>query len=461
MNATPDRPSFWLATTQAAPTRPALAADITADVCIVGGGLTGLWTAYELCHAQPGLQVVVLEARYAGFGASGRNGGWMMGELAGSRPTWAAEHGREAVIAQDRLMRGTVAEVGDVIAREQIDCDWIHGGTIRAVQTELELERARAHVEELRRWGWSEADLAVMPAGEVRDRIAVESAIGGSFTPHCARIHPAKLVRGLAAAAERAGAIIHEQTVVGDWGDGVVRTVAGPSVRAPTVVAATEGYTSTFPGRKRAMLPMTSSMIVTVPLSDAQWSAIGWERCETLGDGRNRYAYLQRTADGRIAIGGRGVPYIYGSGVEREDRLPAKTARELRARLIELFPVLDGIGIEAGWHGILGVRRDWMPSVGFDRRRGEAWAGGYVGEGVGAANFAGRTLRDLILERDTELTAMPWVGRESPSWEPEPLRWLGVRGVWSLYAAADSREVRTGRPAVAGRVADAVSGRRR
>jgi glycine/D-amino acid oxidase-like deaminating enzyme len=176
-------------------------------------------------------------------------------------------------------------------------------------------------------------------------------------------------------------------------------------------------------------------------------------------DARHRYVYLQRTADGRIAIGGRGVPYRYGSRTDREGPLPARTAAALRARLVELFPPVHDAGIADGWHGVLGVPRDWAPAVELDRATGLAWAGGYVGEGVAAANLAGRTLRDLLLGRDTELTRLPWVGAGSRRWEPEPLRFIGVRGVYALYGNADAREGKTGRPAIAARVADLVAGR--
>jgi glycine/D-amino acid oxidase-like deaminating enzyme len=200
-------------------------------------------------------------------------------------------------------------------------------------------------------------------------------------------------------------------------------------------------------------------MIVTEPLPADAWAEIGWDGAETMMAAAYAYCYLQRTGDGRIAIGGRGVPYRLGSRTDREGPLPAATARELHGRLLELFPMLREAGIAAGWHGVLGVPRDWLPAVGIDRAAGLAWAGGYVGEGVAAANLAGRTLRDLILGRDSELTRLPWVGPLARPWEPEPLRFAGVRGVNALLAAADRREGRTGRPALAARLALAVAGR--
>jgi glycine/D-amino acid oxidase-like deaminating enzyme len=450
-------PSFWLSTLDQGAPRAPLAGPVEADVCIVGAGYTGLWTAYELRRADPSLRVVVLEAETAGFGASGRNGGWVQGELAGSRARWARGlRGHAGVVALDRAIQATVDEVGRVAEAEGIACDFVKGGSLYVAQTPLELTRVRASVEEDRAWGIE--DTVLLDRAAAAERVAVDRVLGARFSPHCARVQPAKLARGLAGAAERAGATIHERTRVTGIEPGIAHTAAG-GVRARFVVRATEGYTTHLAGRRRALVPMNSSMIITEPLDAATWDTLGWSRAETMQDGQHRYVYLQRTADGRIAIGGRGVPYRFGSRTDREDPLPAVTARELRARLLELFPGLRDVRIDAGWAGVLGVPRDWSPAVGLDRATGLAWAGGYVGEGVAAANLAGRTLRDLILGRETDLTTLPWVGPPARAWEPEPLRWLGVRGVHALLRAADRRERRTGRPALAARVADFVAGR--
>jgi glycine/D-amino acid oxidase-like deaminating enzyme len=424
----------------------------------VGGGYTGLWTAYELRRADPSLDVVVLEAQTAGFGASGRNGGWVLGQLAGTREHWARRAGREGVLALERAIRDTVDEVGRVVADEGIDCDFVKGGSLAVAQTELELRRLQRSVVEDREWGMGPQDSELLDPAATAARVAVAGAVGARYTPHCARVQPAKLARGLTLAAERAGAVIHEHTPVTRIEPGSAHTASGV-VRARHVVRATEGYTAGLPGLHRALVPLNSSMIVTAPLRPDVWAQLHWREAETMVDARHRYVYLQRTADGRIAIGGRGVPYRYGSRTDREGPLPARTAAALRARLVELFPAVHDAGIADGWHGVLGVPRDWAPAVELDRATGLAWAGGYVGEGVAAANLAGRTLRDLLLGRDTELTRLPWVGAGSRQWEPEPLRFLGVRGVYALYGNADAREGKTGRPAIAARVADLVAGR--
>jgi glycine/D-amino acid oxidase-like deaminating enzyme len=400
--------------------------------------------------------VVVLEAQTAGFGASGRNGGWLLGELAGDREAWARRSGRDGVVALQHAIEATVDEVGRVVAAEDIDCGFRKGGSLHVAQTPLELERVRARIAAERAWG--ETGSVLLGADETRARIAIPGALGARFSPHCARVQPARLAAGLALAAERAGAVIHERSRVTRIAPGRVDTAAA-AVRARWIVRATEAYTAGLPGLRRALVPMTSAMIVTAPLAPAAWERIGWDGAATLLDGRRRYVYLQRTADGRIAIGGRGLPYRFGSRTDREGPLDAGTRRALRERLGELFPAAAEAEIAGAWHGVLGVPRDWTPAVGADPATRLAWAGGYVGEGVAAANLAGRTLRDLLLGRDTELTRLPWVGPLGRGWEPEPLRYAAVRGVYALYGAADRREVRTGRPALAGRMADAISGR--
>jgi glycine/D-amino acid oxidase-like deaminating enzyme len=451
--------SFWLQQLPEPIRRPPLPGLRSVDVCIVGAGFTGLWTAYELRRAAPELDVVVLEAEHAGFGASGRNGGWVLGALEGSRAGWAAKGGgRDAVLALERAIRDTVDEVGAVVAREAIDCGWAKGGSLHVARSALELERLRAHLADDRAWGVEAPDSVLLDRDEAAARVRVADVQGAHFTPHCARVQPGALVQGLARAAERAGATIHEGTRVTEIAPGVARTAAG-DVRARIVVQATEGYTPGLAGRRRALLPMGSSMIATEVLGDATWAQLGWAQAETLLDGRRLYAYLQRTADGRIAIGGRGVPYRYGSDFEREGPVEASTVAELRARLVELFPPLRDTAVAASWQGVLGVPRDWHPAVGLDRASGLAWAGGYAGEGVAAANLAGRTLADLIAGRDSALTRLAWVGPFGRSWEPEPLRFTGVRVVHGLMEAADRREAGTGRPSRLARAAELLSGR--
>jgi glycine/D-amino acid oxidase-like deaminating enzyme len=290
--------------------------------------------------------------------------------------------------------------------------------------------------------------------------VRIAGALGATWTPHGVRIQPAKLVRGLAAAAERRGVRIHERTTVAELSPSAAAASDRGTVRAPVVLACVEGFTAGLRGERRRLLPLTSAMVVTERLPADVWAAIGWERAELVGDAAHAFVYAQRTADGRIALGGRGT-YRYGSRTDRGGRVERRTVAWLAARVRELFPAAGDAAIDHAWCGAIGVARDWTAAVRFDPRSGLGDAGGYVGYGVGAANLAGRTLRDLVLGERTELTQLPWVGHRARRWEPEPLRWLGATGVAALYRSADRREAASGSPRTSAlaRAADAIAGR--
>lgn len=449
--------SLWQATVGDVPRRPPLPGDSEADVAIVGAGYTGLWTAYALLARDPSLRVVVCEREHVGFGASGRNGGWCSALFAGSREQTAKRHGRDAVVAMQRSMFETLDAIEHAVTTEGIDCDWARGGTLQVATLPVHVGRLQDELADHRRWGFGEGDYRWLDAQESRARIGCRPNLGALYTPHCAAIHPAKLAHGLAAAVERRGARIHECTPVTAIGRGRVVTRSG-TVRADVIVRATEAYTTQWKEHRRAVAPVYSLMIATEPLPDEVWVDAGLGRRETFTDGRRLLIYGQRTADGRFAFGGRGAPYHLGSRVrpeyDRDDRVFAALERTLRS----LFPQVRDAAITHRWGGPVGVPRDWYPSVGFDRAAGVAWAGGYVGDGVSTTNLAGRTIADLVLGVDSDVTRLPWVGHRSPPWEPEPLRWLGVNAARALVASIDRAEAAGRDPRRRARLADRLLG---
>ena len=452
--------SFWVRQAGRPAARPPLAGAVDVDVAIVGGGLTGLWTAYYLKTASPDLDIAVIEREFCGFGASGRNGGWMSAEPAGQFRRYAKARGPESARELQRQMFAAVDEAESVAHAEGFGHATKRTGLLHVATNPAQLGRARHHVHAMREQGWGPGDVQELDAGQLAARVRVAGGLGGYGTQHCVRVHPARFTFGLAEAVERLGVRIYEGTTATEVRPNLVVTDHG-DVRAGKIVEALEGYTLSLSGQRRRLLPMNSSMIITEPLSSDQLGAIGWEGDELLGDVAHSFTYMQKTADDRIAIGGRGVPYNFASSFDRSGRTADVAVASLHARLVELFPVLDGIRPEHTWSGILGVPRDWCAAVTFDRASGIGRAGGYVGHGVSGTNLAARSLVDLMLDRDTELTWLPWVGRTARNWEIEPIRWLGATALYAAYRAADRREYATRQAgtSVLAKVANLVSGR--
>jgi len=426
-----------------------------ADVTIVGGGYTGLWTAFSLLEREPSLSVLVLEAERVGFGASGRNGGWVSALWPVSADTLARESGPQATRSMLAALRETVVEVGRVVGDEGIDCGFHQGGVVLAARTPAQVERARAYAAAGAAWGDGTEWLDLPQAQE---HVNVAGMLGATYNRNCARVHPRRLVDGLAAAVRSRGGVILEGARVRSASPGRVVLESGAVVRTRHTVRATEAWTARFPGLRRRIAPVYSLMIATEPLPEGVWAQIGLAGRETFADHRHVIIYGQRTVDDRIAFGGRGAPYHWGSMIRPEFDSEPRVFAELERTLRELFPVVQGYAVTHRWGGPLGIARDWHPSVGYDPVARLGWAGGYVGDGVAASNLAGRTLADLILGASTALTRLPWVGHRCPLWEPEPARWLGVNAGLRVAGWADAEEALTGRPAVLGKTLAALTG---
>jgi glycine/D-amino acid oxidase-like deaminating enzyme len=442
--------SFWLDSVPGSlAARPAMPGDIEADVAIVGAGYTGLWTAYYLKQIEPSLDIVVLEAEVAGFGASGRNGGWCSAYLSRIDRWLDNPQKRDDAIRLQRLMFDTVSEVGRVAQRESIDCHFEQSGALEIAVLPAQLKRLEEELEYMRGLGFDESDYRFLSAHEMRDMPRVDQAIGAILMSHCAAIHPARLARGLAETVEGLGVRLYEQSPVLELGDGDLRTPQG-TVTAGIILLATEGYSRSLPEHRRRLIPVHSMMVVTEPLSTQQIDAIRLHKRTTFTNLDRVTTYGQLTADNRIAFGCRGT-YHFASRIQNHFTAEDSEFDLVRQTLIRFFPELEGIDFTHAWGGAMGVSRSLQPSIHFDPKKRLGWAGGYFGNGVGATHLAGRTLADLVTGRDTDRVHTPWVNPPGMRrrWEPEPLRWLGIKSARVLMHWADSAEYRGGRGATA------------
>ena len=428
------------------PERPPLAADEEADVAIVGAGYTGLWTALELLLAEPDTKVVLLDANVAGYGASGRNGGAVIAQLNGSREFWARRGGRQAATDMERAAQDAVVQVGKAVDREGIECGFAHNGVVLAARTALEADRYKAGIEADREYGFGPEDSRYLDRDETLTRISIAGAVGARFSSHCASVDGGRLARGLAAAVERHGGVIYENSRVVRIEPRAAVTACA-TVRAKYVIRATEAYTESIPGQRAKVVPIHTSMLATEVLSEAQMADLRWAGHEALL-AEHPFLHLQFTSDNRITIGGDDprIPYRWGSAPCADGPAPEKVTAHYYKELIKLFPFLAGVKIVDTWQGVFGTTRLWAPSVNLDPATGLGSAGGYVGEGVAISNLAGRTMRDLILGEKTALTALPWVNMTARRWEPEPLRYIGSGLIWAARHLGDKAEARTGKP---------------
>ncbi len=438
--------------------RPPLDGSTDCDVAILGAGYTGLWTAYYLLKRAPGLRVVVVEREIAGFGASGRNGAWCAPGLTISTARLARLHGEDAARRTEQATYEAVDEIERVCRGEGLDAGFHRGGKLivaRGPQGVPGLEAAyRAH----ERFGFADRH-RLLDAREVEERVRIAGAVRGLFSPSAAVIHPGRLVRGLARLVERLGGTIVEGTEVTDYrtGPSPALITGRGEVRARTIVLAGEAYLTRLPRLHRQLIPLYSLIVLTEPLSDAQWATIGWAGREVVASTRLSVDYLSRTEDGRIMFGGRGAPYRLGSPIRDEYDRHGPTHEMLRGFVRAWFPALRDVRFSHAWGGPLGMPRDWHPTISFDPRSGVASARGYTGRGVAAANLFGRTLADLIAGERSPLTELPLVNHHSPDWEPEPLRWIGMRYTQAALARIDRRSEETGRPSSGRSLAERIA----
>jgi len=441
--------SFWLETCGDDLTpRPPLDGSEDVDVAILGAGFSGLWTAYYLQERDPSLKIALVEKEIAGYGASGRNGGWCTPGFPLSGGVLAERFGHDKARRLEEGMFAAVDEVGRVVDKEGIDAQYLKSGSLRLARGKHQLPSVTGYKQMMDGLGLGH-HFELLDAEETAKRVHVTDVVASLFTPQCAVIQPAKLVRGLARAVERRGATIYEQTTVTSFVPGPNPRLVTPrgDVRAKSVILAGEAYLSQLPQKARAILPLYSLIVLTEPLGPDVWERIGWQGRELIASSRFTVDYLQHTADGRIMFGGRGAPYQRNSLISDELDRHGPTHEMLRTNARAWFPALKDVKFTHAWGGPLGMPRDWMPTTSYDPRTGVGAVHGYTGQGVATSNLFGRIMADLITGAPSELVTLPTVNHRSPEWEPEPLRWLGIRYVQEGMMKLDEATERTGIPA--------------
>lgn len=452
--------SFWLSRNGAPTSPPTKTVDRSAhyDVAIVGGGFSGLWTAWALTQLRRDLSIAVFESECLGYGASGRNAGWLSAKQVGVRRALAqGPGGKPAVTAMQDRLEAAITEVVDILGADEIDAR--HGGWTQIARSSSEQRRIEQYVAEARRWGMTESSIRLISQGEAYERVHATGITGALHSPDAYVVDPVKMVFQLDRSVIEAGVEVFTTSRVSQISQNLL-CLNNHRVTADKIVVATEGYSAQQHGQRRRMLPLNSSLLVTEPLTTEQWDSVGWAHSDGLASTAHTYFYGRTTADGRIVIGGRGRPYRFGSATDRNGDIDLATVRALMDVLGDLFPDVNLEPAHA-WCGVLGVTRDWSPFLDYDRQSRILRMGGYAGQGVTASYLAGLAAADLLCDRQVPLAESTWVRPAPRPWEPEPLRWLGANGFYAVYSLADQLEARsnTGKTSAIARMADKVAGR--
>lgn len=434
--------SFWLATYGAYTPNPPVQGDLDVDVAIIGGGFTGLSTAYHLRKYEPSMQVVVLEAEVIGYGASGRNGGFSM-TLFGLEPAVTKTlFGHQRTVEAHRYMERAVDYVDELVREHHIQSDYWFPGFIRAATTPGYVKRIQHDLEILTSMGisgleWWEAD-------KVRSEVDSPLFLGGWWEPRCGLLDPAKQARELKRVAQEFGVQVYEETPVTEIQRGAKFTLQTPGgrVHADKIVFATNAYSHLIPQLRSRQVPAFTHMVVTERLTPKQLDPIGWKNRQGIEDARNLVHYFRLTADNRLAMGGSDVSLAYGKDMQRD--LNAQTFADLERDVVRLFPSLAGVQFTHRWGGPVSVPVDMAPAIGVIGDARAVYSLGCVGHGVSMTHLNGWTVADLLLERQSDLTATWFVNRRMIPWPPEPLRLLAsqaIRGYLRLEDALYERNM--------------------
>lgn len=434
--------SYWLASCDDDLTpRPALTSDETVDVAILGGGFSGLWTAWFLLQADPTLSITIVERQFCGFGASGRNGGWCSPRLPINPAALTRRFGADTARAMLFAQQAMVDEVGRICEQEAINAHFNPAGVLTLARSARQVPSLRQSYDAYARLGMADV-CELLDAGQAHEAVHATDVHGALRLRVGGTIHPGRLVRGLARALERRGVRIHEGTEVLQTSTGMQPALAttGGTLRARrAVLLAGEAFLTGLPDYRRRLIPMASTIMLTAPLTERQWDQVGWAGGECLSSYVHTTNYLTRTADGRILFGSRGAPYRYGSDMSETALRENANFGWIRDRLLEWWPSLEGVEFTHQWAGYLGIPRDWLPTVHFDSNHRIGHAYGYTGHGVITSAIAACALAGLVTGAAPDPHA-PYLRERAPDWEVEPLRWAGIRYVQNAFLRMDLAE---------------------
>jgi glycine/D-amino acid oxidase-like deaminating enzyme len=435
--------SFWL--TRPAESSPALTGAVEADLCIVGGGFTGLWAALHAKADDPARDVVVLEAETAGFGASGRNGGFVVSSLTHGIANGLSRFAGE-MHTLERLGRENLDGLAADVERLGIDCELERTGELLALLEPYQDAWLEEEAELLRRFG---REVELFPdAAAMQAEVASPTYRGGVWDRSGGGIlHPGKLTLGLRDAAVRAGVRVFEHTPATELREaGGAMEVLAPQgrVRARKVLLATSAFPPLVRAIRRYVLPVYDYVLVTEPLSAAQRASLGWERRQGIGDGANQFHYYRLTGDDRVLWGGYDAVYRFGGPVGPRHDTDDAVFGTLAQHFFATFPQLEGVRFTHRWGGAIDTCSRFSVFFGTAHRGRVAYAAGYTGLGVAATRFGARVALDLLDGRDTEATRLRYVRRRPVPFPPEPLRWAVVQLTRNRLAAADLAQGRRG-----------------
>ncbi len=406
------------------------------DIAIIGGGFSGLWSAFHLNQLDPSLKIAIFEAKSLGYGASGRNGGWASSEYPVHKETLKKRIGESLTTQLLEALDQSIDEIGD-FSKNHREVGFVKSGSLYFARNSAQLSRLKSKADGGNLW---------LSSSEIKERLNVTGALGGLFNPSCATVHPFNLVMALATHLESKGVSIFENSWASPVSGGVL--VNSSFIKAPVVIQATEAFGA--PGRE--FIPLYSLMVATEPLNESTWNEIGNSERFTFAENSHMINYAQRTVDNRIAIGGRGATYPFASKLQESKELTAKVHETIRSLLRSWFPILRDVNFTHSWGGAVAITRDWEPFVQWDPKNGFGRLGGYAGDGVTMSNLAAKILAYEILDVKNELRNLHFVNRKIRKWEPEPIRYFGVNTLVKLSGIADTEERITGRASLLNRV---------